>query len=64
MQNSYFAEHLWMAVSVSVTFLLIFKNRYILEQFSVAALIYICSKIFKSFSNFMSEYKDEYFICD
>ena len=66
-QNRYFAEHPWMAVSMSITFLLIFRNRYIPEHFSVAALVYICSRVFRSFCIFFSiclEYKDQYLIYD
>ena len=56
-----------MAISVSVTFLLIFRNSYVLEHFLVAALVYSCNTTFRPFRNFfkyMSEYKDEYFIYD
>ena len=36
-----------MAVSDAVTFLLLTRNSYILEHFSVAALVYSGSRIFK-----------------
>ena len=45
-QSSYFVENFWMTVSVSVTFLLIFKNSYILQHFSVPALVYSGSRIY------------------
>ena len=51
-QNSYIAEHLQIIISLSVTFLLFFRSGYFLEHFSVTALVYICSRIFRPFCNF------------
>ena len=43
-----------MAVSVSVTFPLIFRNSHILEKFLLATLVYSCSIIFRPFCNLFS----------
>ena len=43
-----------MAVFVSATFLLIFRNSHILEKLLVAALVYSCSRIFGPFCNLLS----------
>ena len=53
-QNSYSVENLWMAFSVSVIFLLIFRNSYILEHVSVTVLVYSCVRIFRPFCIFFS----------
>ena len=54
LQNGFFVENLWMALSVSVTFLLDFRSNYNLGHLALAAFFYSCSKLFRTFCTFFS----------